>query len=110
VGVLPSSAGGAAAGDLRAVTVDADVVEPVAIPELVKSLRGIGAVSAAEVIRVAAGRAEIRVRTRAAPAAVAAALSSVAGSVITLSDVQTSGDTIRVRVRVRAPAPSGGNP
>ena len=110
-GVLPSSAGAGAAGDLRAVTVDADVVEPAAIPELVKSLRGIGAVSAAEVTRVAAGRAEIRVRTRAAPAAVAAALSRVAGSVITLSDVQTSGDTIRVRVRVRAPAPAaGGNP
>ena len=100
-GVLPSSAGAGAAGDLRAVTVDADVVEPAAIPELVKSLRGIGAVSAAEVTRVAAGRAEIKVRTRAAPAAVAAALSRVAGSVITLSDVQTSGDTIRVRVRVR---------
>ena len=30
----------AATGDLRAVTVDADVVEPAAIPELVKSLRG----------------------------------------------------------------------
>jgi hypothetical protein len=110
-GVLPPSTGTAASGDLRAVTVDADVVEPTAIPELVKSLRGIGAVSAVEVTRVAAGRAEIRVRTRAAPAAVAAALSRVVGSVITLSDVQTSGDTIRVRVRVRPPAPApGGNP
>src|SRR4029079_17636926 len=68
-GAAPSGGGGAPAGDLRAVTVDADVVEPAAIPELVKSLRGIGAVSAAELTRVSAGRVEIRVRTRGAPAA-----------------------------------------
>jgi hypothetical protein len=111
-GTLPSSsASSGATGDLRAVTVDADVIEPAAIPELVKSLRGIGAVSAAEVTRVVAGHAEIRVRTRAAPAAVAAALSRVVGSVITLSDVQTSGDTIHVRARLRAAAaPASGGP
>ena len=44
-----------ATGDLRAVTVDADVIEPAAIPELVKSLRGVGAVSAAELTRVSGG-------------------------------------------------------
>ena len=115
-GVLPSSSGTAGAtGDLRAVTVDADVIEPAVIPELIKSLRGIGVVSAAEVTRVVAGHAEIRVRTRAAPAAVAAGLSRVVGSVITLSDVQTSGDTIHVRARLRAAAAPGtggpgGNP
>jgi len=102
-----------ATGDLHGVNVDVDVVEPAAIPELVKSLRGVGVVSAAELTRVSAGRAEIRVRTRAAPAAVAAALSRAASSVITLSDVQISGDTIRARVRLRpaaqAPAP-GSNP
>jgi hypothetical protein len=105
--------GGASSGDLRAVTVDADVVEPAAIPELVKSLRGIGAVSAAELTRVTAGRAEIKVRTRAAPGALMAALSRAAGSVITLSDVQISGsDTIRVRARLRPPVapPAGSNP
>jgi hypothetical protein len=102
-----------ATGDLHGVNVDVDVVEPAAIPELVKSLRGVGVVSAAELTRVSAGRAEIRVRTRAAPAAVAAALSRAASSVITLSDVQISGDTIRARARLRpavqAPAP-GSNP
>jgi hypothetical protein len=114
--VVPSGgASGGASGDLRAVTVDADVVEPAAIPELVKSLRGVGAVSAAELTRVAAGRVEIKVRTRAAPAALAASLSRAAGGMITLSDVQTSGDTVRARVRLRAavaPAPpgAGGNP
>jgi hypothetical protein len=104
-----------AAGDLRFVMVDADVVEPAAIPELVKSLRGVGTVSAAELTRVSAGRAEIKVRTRAAPAALAAALSRSAGTMITLSDVQISGDVIRARARLRpaaqAPAPAaGGSP
>jgi hypothetical protein len=107
-GVAPAGAG-AATGDLRAVTVDADVVEPAVIPELVKSLRGIGAVSAAELTRVSAGHAEIKVRTRAAPAALTAALSRVAGTMITLSDVQISGsDTIRVRARLRAAAAGTG--
>jgi len=101
----------AATGDLRAVTIDADVIEPAAIPDLVKSLRGVGAVSAAELTRVSAGRAEIRVRTRAAPAAIAAALSRAAGTMITLSDVQISGDTIRTKARLRtaAAAPAGGS-
>jgi hypothetical protein len=106
VGAAPAAGGGAVSGDLRAVTVDADVVEPAAIPELVRSLRGIGAVSAAELTRVAAGRAEIRVRTRAAPAAIAAGLSRLAGTMITLSDVQISGDTIRARARLRPAAPA----
>jgi hypothetical protein len=113
--VAAGGAGAGSAGDLRPVIVDADVVEPGAIPELVKSLRGIGAVSAAELTRVGAGRAEIKVRTRAAPPALAAALSRVAGGMITLSDVQISGDTIHVRARLRAAAPSaagavGGSP
>ena len=108
----PGAGGGGPTGDLRVVTVDADVVEPAAIPELIKSLRAIGAVSAAELTRVFTGRAEIRVRTRAAPSALSAALSRSAGAMITLSDVQISGETIRVRARLReaAPAPGGSTP
>ncbi len=112
-GAAPSGSAATPAGDLRAVTVDADVIEPAAIPELVKSLRGIGAVSAAELTRVSAGRVEIRVRTRAAPAAVAAGLSRTASTMITLADVQTSGDTIRARVRLKpgtTPAAGGAIP
>jgi len=112
-GAASSGAAATPAGDLRAVTVDADVVEPAAIPELVKSLRGVGAVSAAELTRVSAGRAEIRVRTRAAAAALAGALSRAASPMITLSDVQVSGETIRARARLRAAAPAavpGSNP
>jgi hypothetical protein len=95
------------AGDLRPVTLDADVVEPAAVPALLKSLRGLGAVSSAELQRVAAGRAEIRIRTRAGTPALAAALSRTASSMITLSDVATSGDVIRLRARLRPAAATG---
>jgi hypothetical protein len=103
VTALPSGA----AGDLRPVTLDADVVEPAAVPALLKSLRGLGAVSSAELQRVAAGRAEIRVRTRAATPALATALSRTASSMITLSDVATNGDVIRLRARLRPAATTG---
>jgi hypothetical protein len=112
-GVTSPTTGAAAGSDLRAITVDADVVEPAAIAELVKGLRGVGLVSAAELTRVSTGRAEIRVRTRAAPAALAAALSRASGTMITLSDVQISGETIRARARLRAApgaAAGGGTP
>ena len=95
------------AGDLRPVTLDADVVEPAAVPALLKSLRGLGAVSSAELQRVAAGRAEIRIRTRAATSALATALSRTASSMITLSDVATNGDVIRLRARLRPVAAMG---
>ncbi len=90
-------------GDLKVITVDADVIEPEAISALLKSVRAIGAVSAAELQRIGAGRAEIRVRTRAAAGPLAAALSRDADALITLSDVQTSADAIHLRARLRAP-------
>lgn len=96
------------AGDLRPVTLDADVVEPAAVPALLKSLRGLGAVSSAELQRVAAGRAEIRIRTRAGTPALATALSRTASSMITLSDVATNGDVIRLRARLRPAAAATG--
>ena len=96
------------AGDLRPVTLDADVVEPAAVPALLKSLRGLGAVSSAELQRVAAGRAEIRIRTRAATPALSTALSRTASSMITLTDVSTNGDVIRLRARLRPAAAATG--
>jgi len=100
---LPS-AGAAPSGDLRAVTVDAELVEPGAVPALLKGVRSLGLVSAAELTRVAAGRAEIRLRARASTAALAAALPRTAGAPVVISDVQVAGDVIRVRARLRAPA------
>jgi hypothetical protein len=96
--------------DLPLLTIDADVVEPGAVPALLKSVRSVGMVSAADLVRVGAGHAEIRARTRSGPAPLAAALSRAADAMISLSDVQASGAVIKLRVRLRAPAaPETGN-
>ncbi len=110
--VATLSASGVGSGDLRVLTVDADVVEPQAISALLKSVRSVGAVSAAELQRVGAGHAQIRVRTRTAAGPLAAALSRDADALITLSDVQTTADAIHLRARLRAPVSPqpGSNP
>jgi hypothetical protein len=103
-GAASATATASAPGDLRALTVDADVAEPAAVPALLKSVRSVGAVSSAELQRVAPGRAEIKLRTRSAPAPLAAALARDAAPAITLSDVNVAGDVIHLRARLRAPA------
>ena len=108
-----ASALGAAtpAGDLPSVLVDADVTEPAVVPALLKSVREVGVVSGADLLRVGAGHVEIRARTRSAAAPLAAALSRDAAAMISLSGVQVSGDTIRLRARLRAPlTPEAGSP
>jgi hypothetical protein len=101
---LASAAGGGGAdgGDLRTVTVEADVVEAGAVVALLKAVRSLGAVSSAEVRRVGPGRAEIRARTRALASALAPALSR--DPALTLSNVEVAGDVIRLNARLRAPA------
>jgi len=100
----------APSADLPLLTIDADVVEPAAVPALLKSVRSVGAVSAADLVRVGGGHAEIRARTRSGPALLAAALSRDADAMISLSDVQASGAVIKLRARLRAPAaPETGN-
>jgi hypothetical protein len=106
---------GAGPGDLRILTVDADVTEPEAISVLLKSVRSVGAVSSAELQRIGGGHAEIRVRTRSAAAPLAAALARDADALIALTNLQTSGDTIRLQARLRAPispspSPTSGSP
>jgi len=100
----PSGVGSAGApSDLRVLVLDLDVVEPSAIGTFLKTVRGLGSVSSAEVRRILLGRAEIRVRTRLAAPALAAALSRDVNGPVVVSDVQTAGDLIRVRVRLRPP-------
>jgi hypothetical protein len=104
------TAAAAPSADLPVLTIDADVVEPGAVPALLKSVRSVGAVSAADLVRVGGGHAEIRARTRSGPALLAAALSRDADAMISLSDVQASGAVIKLRARLRAPAaPETGN-
>ena len=88
-------------GDLRTVTVEADVVEPAAVAALLKDVRSVGSVSSAELRRIESGHAEIRARTRALAMALAPALSRDAALV--LSNVEVSGDVIRLRARLRPP-------
>lgn len=104
------TAAAAPSADLPLLTIDADVVEPGAVPALLKTVRSVGAVSAADLVRVGGGRAEIWARTRSGPALLATALSRDADAMISLSDVQTSGAVIKLRARLRAPAaPETGN-
>ncbi len=101
----PSGAGPVGgASDLRVLVLDVDVVEPSAIAVFLKSVRGLGSVSSAEIRRIVLGRAEIRVRTRLAAPALAAALSRDSAGPVIVSDVETAGDLVRLRVRLRPAA------
>jgi hypothetical protein len=96
--------------DLPSVVIDADVTEPGAVGALLKSVREVGAVSGADLLRVGGGRVQIRARTRSAAAPLAAALSRDADAMISLTDVQPSGDVIRLRARLRTPVAPEGHP
>ncbi|MFL5306548.1 MAG: hypothetical protein ACJ8F1_15130, partial [Polyangia bacterium] len=52
-----------AGADLPTVLIDADVTEPGAVGSLLKTVREVGAVSSADLLRVGGGRVEIRART-----------------------------------------------
>jgi hypothetical protein len=108
---LAPSAGAAAtaSADLRAVTIEADVVEPASVVALLRNVRSVGSVSSAELRRIVPGHAEIRARTRASAAALAPALARDA-STLTVSNVEVTGDLIRLRARLRAPAAAPSNP
>jgi hypothetical protein len=102
--LAPAAAALAPGGaELRAVTIDADIVEPAAVVALLKNVRSVGSVSSAELRRIVPGHAEIRARTRAAAGALAPALARDA-STVTVSNVEVTGDIIRLRARLRAPA------
>jgi hypothetical protein len=101
---LAPGAGAAAAGgaELRAVTIEADVTEPGSVVALLRNVRSVGSVSSAEIRRVVPGHVEIRARTRAAATALAPALARDA-STLTVSNVEVTGDIIRLRARLKAP-------
>jgi hypothetical protein len=97
--LVAGTSGGAPGGDLRALTLEADVVEPGAVVALLKDVRAVGAVSSAELRRLAPGHVEIRARTRATAAVIAPALSR--DTALALSNVEVAGDVIRLRARLR---------
>ena len=81
--------------------IDADVVEPGAVPGMLKQLRELGAVSSIEVRRISAGRVELWVRSRQDAAALAAGLARDSGGAVSFSPTEVTGDLVRVRARLR---------
>jgi len=105
--LIPPGSRPTGGGELRSVTLDADIVEPPAVAALLKVVRGLGSVSAAEVRRIVPGRAMLQVRTRLQAPALAAALARETSGPVVLSDFDPAGDRIRFRARLRpAPAPA----
>jgi hypothetical protein len=102
--VPAGAASHAAGGDLRAVTIEADVVEPAAVVALLRNVRAVGSVSSAELRHVSPGKAEIRARTRSLAQALAPALARDAAQALMVSNVEVAGDVIKLRARLRPPA------
>lgn len=100
---VPSAPEARAPADLRTVVIDADVVEPAAILAMLKQLRALGTVSAVDVRRVIAGRAELRVRSRLPGAALVALLARDSVELEWLA-VEATGDLVKARVRLSAAA------
>ncbi|MEO8214562.1 MAG: hypothetical protein ABI560_15275, partial [Myxococcales bacterium] len=108
--VVPAAAA-RVAPDVRTIVLDVDVVQPGAIPAVVKQVRALGSVSAIEVRRITVNRAEFWVKSRLAAAAFAAALSRDTGAAITFSAAEVTGDLVRVTARLREiVTPSAGAP
>jgi hypothetical protein len=112
VGIEGALAAGPArpSGDMQVLTVDATLTEPAAVPALLKSLRALGAVSNAELHRVAGGHAELKIWTRSPPEALVAALSRDVDPMITLSEVRAAGDVVHLQARLRPPGTTGSPP
>lgn len=102
--IVPA-AGARTSADVRTIVVDADVIEPGAVPALVRHLRGIGSISAVEVRRIANGRVELWARSRMPASSLVAALSRDTGGALAIADAQVSGDLVRLRARLREIAP-----
>jgi hypothetical protein len=96
--------------DMRTIVIDAAVVQPAAVPALVKQLRAIGSVSGTEVRRITANRAELWVRSRLSAAALATALGrDTSNGLLVIGASEVTGDLVRVTATLRetmTPAPA----
>ena len=102
--VIPQTGTGRSPSDLRTVVADVDVVEQGAVLALLKQLRGSGSVSAVDLRRVLAGRAELAIRSRLTAPALAAAIGRESNGPVVISGVEVSGELIRMVARSREPA------
>ena len=98
--VVPAAAA-RVAPDVRTIVLEAAVVQPAAVPALVKQVRAIGSVSAAEVRRITPGRVEVWVRSRLSALALSTALGRDGNGALTFGVPEVTGDLIRVTATLR---------
>ena len=93
------------ARDMRAVSLELDIVEPAALSLVLQALKKVGSVSSAEVRRVTVGHVEIRAVTRLAGPALVAALGRELTGAATVTPGQAVADRAGLQVRMAAPTP-----
>jgi len=91
--------------DMRAVSLDLDLIEPAALPLVLQALKKVGSVSSAEVRRVTVGHVEIRAITRLAGPALVSAIARELTGVADVTPGQAVADRAALQVRLAAPPP-----
>jgi hypothetical protein len=102
--VLPDIGGLGVTGELRAVILDIDLIEPAVMSPLLRALRKVAGPTSVEVRRIAVGRVEIAVSTRMTGAALLAGLGRELASVATVGRSGADrGDRVGVQIRLQPP-------
>src|SRR6185436_13163190 len=96
---------GAAPRDVRAVSLDLDLVEPAVLPMVLQALKKMGSVSSAEVRRVTVGHVEIRAVTRLTGQALVSAIARELGGAAAVTPGQAQADRASLQVRLPAAPP-----
>jgi hypothetical protein len=97
--------GAAPARDVRAVSLDLDLVEPAVLPMVLQALKKMGSVSSAEVRRVTVGHVEIRAVTRLSGSALVSAIARELTGAAEVTPGQATADRASLQVRLPAVAP-----
>jgi hypothetical protein len=92
--------GGAPARDVRAVSLDLDLIEPAVLPMVLQALKKMGSVSSAEVRRVTVGHVEIRAVTRLSGQALVSAIARELTGAAEVTPGQTAADRAALQVRL----------
>jgi hypothetical protein len=100
--------GAAQARDVRAVSLDLDMIEPAVLPMVLQALKKMGSVSSAEVRRVTVGHVEIRAVTRLSGQALVSAIARELTGAAEVTPGQAMADraSLQVRLPPAAPLPS----
>jgi hypothetical protein len=98
---------GAALAATQFVLLVLDIADPGPLPRVLAALRSMASVSGSEVRKLAPGRAEIRVFTRLAPAALSAGLAAALGTVARLDQLEAAGNRLLVQVQLAPPPDEG---